>query len=161
MSHAHSHENTVPRPAIVAAGALVVLSLVMTASVRLGLLDQEAVPAVARASAAVQPLEVRELTFADRADGAVIITDDATAQIVAVIDSEAKQGGFIRGVMRGLARDRQMRGIGAKPPFALTLWQDGSLSLRDTATDRTVELGGFGPDNRAAFMGLLAKEGAA
>ena len=74
--------------------------------------------------------------------------------------STTQGGGFIRGVLRGVARDRKMRGIGAQPPFALTLWRDGSLSLTDTATGREVELGGFGADNRAVFVALLEGEGA-
>lgn len=161
MSHTHSHENTVPRPTIIAAGALVVVSLLMTAAVRVGVLEQQAVPPVERAKAAVAPVEIRDLTFADDPDGAVIITDAVVNETVAVIAGDARQSGFIRGVMRGLARDRHMRGIDAQPPFRLTLWQDGSLSLTDLATDRSIELGGFGPDNREAFLGLLeARTGA-
>jgi len=53
-----------------------------------------------------------------------------------------------------------MHGIGSVPPFELTLWQDGSLSLHDTATGRDVELGGFGNDNRVVFMELLDGAGA-
>jgi putative photosynthetic complex assembly protein len=57
--------------------------------------------------------------------------------------------------MRGLARERRQHSIGAAPPFRLTLWRNGMLSLVDTATGRTVELDGFGPTNRAAFARFL------
>ncbi|QYU67324.1 hypothetical protein J4558_20660 [Leptolyngbya sp. 15MV] len=60
-------------------------------------------------------------------------------------------------MLRGLARDRRMRGLDAAPPFVLTLWQDGAISLTDSATGREIDLGGFGPDNRAAFAGLLGE----
>lgn len=159
-SHTHSHENTVPRPALIMAGALVGLSLVLTGAVSLGLLDREAVPGVERAAAAVAPAKSRDLRFADGADGTVRITDAATGELVKLVEQETQSGGFIRGVLRGLARDRKMRGIGAEPPFTLTLWQDGSLSLSDSATGREVELGGFGGDNRAVFVALLEGEGA-
>jgi hypothetical protein len=43
-------------------------------------------------------------------------------------------------------------------PYRLTLWDDYSLSLTDTGTGRTIELGSFGPDNRAAFAALLPPE---
>lgn len=158
MSHSHSHENTVPRPALIAAGVLVVVCLLMTAAVRVGWMDREAVPAVARAENNVSPVQTRQLKFADREDGAVVITDVTTREQVALIESDTPSSGFIRGVLRGLARERRMYDIGSEPPFTLVLWQDGSLSLTDTATERSLELGGFGSDNRAAFMALLNQE---
>lgn len=155
--HAHSHENTVPRPALVMAGGLVALSLVLTAAVQIGWLEREAVPGIERARAAVAPSASRQLRFEDGADGSVRIIDAATGEVVQQVVEDTPSGGFIRGVMRGLARERRMRGIGAAPPFTLTLWQDGSLSLSDSATGREVELGGFGADNRAVFMALLPR----
>ena len=59
------------------------------------------------------------------------------------------------GKMRGMARERHMRGVGMAPPFTLTLWKNGTLSLEDKATGRSIEIGSFGPDNRAAFAALL------
>ena len=41
------------------------------------------------------------------------------------------------------------------PPFTLTLWKNRTLSLEDKSTGRSIELGSFGPDNRAAFAALL------
>lgn len=158
--HAHSHENTVPRPALIMAGALVVLSIALTATVTLGFVDREAVPAVERAKASVAPVSLRELRFDDVANGNVRITDAQSGEEVMLVDQDTQSGGFIRGVIRGLARERRMHGIGAEPPFALTLWQDGSLTLHDSATGRDLELGGFGADNRAIFMGLLDEGGA-
>lgn len=160
MTHAahhpgHSHENTVPRPALFLAGGLVFSALTMTTLVTIGWLDREAVPTLARAAADVEPVQVRHLTFADLADGSVRIADAGNGEEVSLIASDTKGGGFIRGVLRGLARERRMQGIGAAPPFALTLWEDGSLSLTDEATGRIIELGAFGPDNRAAFAALL------
>lgn len=154
-AHAHSHENTVPRPALIMAGGLVALSLVLTGAVSLGILDREAVPGVERAAASVAPAKTRELRFEDAADGSVRITDAASGQLIKLVDEDTQSGGFIRGVLRGLARERRMHGVGSGPPFTLTLWQDGSLSLGDSATGREVELGGFGADNRAVFVALL------
>lgn len=157
-SHSHSNDNTVPRPALAMALGLVAVSLAMTAAVRFGLAEQEAVPAAARAASGVAAERVRQLTFADREDGAVVVRDADTGTVVAVLQGENDGGGFVRGVLRGMARDRTMRGVGQEPPFTLTLWRDGSLSLADAATGRTVELGGFGPDNRAAFLRFVAAE---
>lgn len=158
-SHGHSHENTVPRPALFLSGGLVFASLVMTALVTTGVLEREAVPSVERAEANVSPVTGRRLTFADLSDGSVRISDADSGSELALIVTETKGGGFVRGVMRGLARERRMQGIGAAPPFALTLWEDGSLSLKDEATGRMIELGAFGPDNRATFIALLPEGG--
>jgi hypothetical protein len=65
------------------------------------------------------------------------------------------EGGFIRGVMRGLARDRISRHIGAEPPFRLALSADGQLTLFDTATGRLIDLESFGQGNRDSFFDLL------
>lgn len=157
MSLVHDHANTVPRPALAMAGGLVAFSLLLAASVQLGWAPRAAVPSIERSGAHVALVDSRLLSFHDQADGSVRIVDASSGADVLTVVGENDGGGFIRGVLRGLARDRRMRGIGAGPPFELSLWRDGGLSLTDRATGRTVELGGFGPDNRAAFAKLLAK----
>ena len=154
-SHGHSHENTVPRAALISACALVVLSLILTSAVSLGFLEREAIPQLEREKARVQAIASRDIRFDDREDGAVLISDAHDGSSIAVIATETEGGGFIRGVMRGLARERRMHGIDSEPHFVLTAWADGSLSLRDTATGRMIELGAFGADNRATFAKLL------
>lgn len=95
----------------------------------------------------------RDLHFADRADGAVVVTEAATNSPVMVL--EPGQDGFVRGTMRGLARDRKGRDIGSEAPFRLTSWNDGYLTLEDRATGRTLELIGFGATNAHAFARFL------
>ena len=142
-----------PRGTLAMAGALVGFALVATATVRVAGIPAAASPPAFRAQAGITAIASRDLRFRDRADGAVVI-EDARGGIASVIEP-GQQTGFVRGVMRGLARDRHARGIGAAPPFTLTLWRDGELSLTDRATGRQVELTAFGAANRAAFAGLL------
>ena len=99
--------------------------------------------------------EAREwvLRFADGAKGTVVVTDALTGDTVHVFGEQGS--GFIRGVLRGMGRDRHMRSIPMDAPYELNHWTDGSLSLTDTATNRVVELGAFGPTNRGTFEGLL------
>jgi putative photosynthetic complex assembly protein len=94
----------------------------------------------------------RELRFADRTDGAVVITDAQTGQTVDVLTGEQ---GFIRATMRGLARARHSEGIGAAAPFRLAAWTDGRLTLDDATTGRHLELQAFGSLNVASFARLL------
>ena len=150
----HKHEDMLPRGALITACALVLFSLAVTTIVRVGNIAPSASPEALRAARHVTPVASRTLRFSDRADGAVVITDVKDGGVAGMVAPGSKSG-FIRGVMRGLARDRHMRGIGDQPPFVLTLWKDGELSLVDTATGRDLEVSAFGGTNRADFAALL------
>ncbi len=150
----HSHEQTLPRGALVLATSLVLFSLAATSAVRIAHLPPSASPVLLRQQEGVVPARTRDLRFSDRPDGSVLIEDVSTGGTASVIQPGSNSG-FIRGVMRGLARERRMHGVGEPPPFRLTLWHDGELSLTDSATGRTIELGAFGATNRAAFAALL------
>ena len=95
----------------------------------------------------------RDLRFGDRADGAVVITQWPDGSVVAVLPPGTN--GFARGVMRGMARERHRREIDSGPPFRLTHWSDGRLSLEDPSTGRRIELDAFGPTNTAVFARLM------
>jgi putative photosynthetic complex assembly protein len=102
-------------------------------------------------------LESRELRFEDREDGAVVVLD-LQGREVGVLDPGTH--GFVRGVMRGMARERRSREVGTEPPYRLAYWSDGRLTLDDPATGRWIELAAFGPDNTGAFARLLASAAA-
>ena len=146
-----------PRGALIAAAGLVGFALLATAAVRLGVLAPTPSAAAVRVETQVKPVASRDLQFFDRADGAVVI-QDVNGETVRIIEAGTKDG-FVRGVMRGLARERHMNDVGESPPFRLTRWADGSLSLTDTATGRIIELGSFGPTNRQTFDTLLPESG--
>lgn len=152
---AHSHENTVPKGALLSAAALVACALIAVASVRLGLVAPAADPVRARAEAQATIVQSRDFIFADAFDGGVTVRDATTGRESVAVPAGSKTG-FIRGVMRGLARDRHLRGIAKDAPFRLTRWSNGNLTLSDPATGRPpIELGSFGETNRAAFAALL------
>lgn len=152
---AHSHGDMLPRGTLVIAGALVAFALTTTAAMRIAHVPPAASPAAMREANHVDAVASRNLRFIDRADGAVVI-EDVRGSTASVIEP-GQQTGFIRGVMRGLARERRMRGLGNQPPFKLTLWRDGELSLTDSVTGRSIEMTAFGSSNRASFMALLPK----
>lgn len=154
-AHPPQHLHTVPRGAILAASLFVLSTIAMTGAVQAGLIASPPEASEARAAAGTPAIADRLLLFADMPDGTVRISNAATGAPVATLVRE--DGGFIRGVMRGLARERRMHGVGAAAPFRLTLWDDGALSLTDPETGRIVELNGFGPSNRGAFLRLLGR----
>jgi putative photosynthetic complex assembly protein len=152
----HTHHDLLPRGMLILAGALVLFVFTITATMRLARVPASASPVALRAARHMTPLASRNLRFTDRGDGSVLIQDADNGDTASVI-KPGQQTGFIRGVMRGLARERRMRGIGARPPFNLSLWRDGELSLTDSVTGRSIELTAFGLSNRAAFLALLPK----
>ena len=134
-----------PRGALVGAGGLVALALAMAISGRLNGPEKsvEPTPAVMQ----------RDLSFDDRADGTLAVTDTDSHALVSVIGHG--QDNFVRATMRGLAQQRIRDGLGPQMPFRLTRWADGRLTLLDPDTRRSVELEAFGETNETAFARLL------
>jgi len=140
----------IPRGLLLGAGVLVVSSILMAGVARLTGYR----PAEAPASTVV---DSQDLRFADRADGAVLIYDANDGELAYTIAPGTN--GFVRGVLRGLVRDRRAENIGAAPPFRLTRWANGRLSLDDPSTGRHVDLEVFGQTNAAAFADILLASG--
>jgi putative photosynthetic complex assembly protein len=138
-----------PRGALMAAGALVGFSLLVTTVVRLERLHAPPAPVAAEPAPARSVL----LRFVDEPNGAVNVLDGEGGRVIAVLAPDTN--GFIRGVMRGLAHDRTRRKIGAGPPFRLSQWSNGRLAISDPATGRVIDLDAFGGGNKDAFVQLL------
>jgi putative photosynthetic complex assembly protein len=145
-------DKEMPKAAVLAAAALVGFTLLAAAGARFTGHGTTQTP-TARA------VEVRDLRFEDRADGAVAVYESASGVPVAVF--EPGTNGFLRSVMRGMARERRRQDVGAEPPFRLTRWSDGRLSLDDAATGRHIDLEAFGPDNSVVFARLMLADSGA
>jgi putative photosynthetic complex assembly protein len=152
-THQKSHgSDKVPRPAILAAGAVIAATILLVLAVRTGNLNSFSVPTTTKMTSL-------SFTVEDGADGQVMLRNGSNGTLVAEIATG--QENFIRGVLRGFARERRLNNVGAKPAFELTRWSDDRLTIRDTATGRLIDLGGFGIDNASAFARLLRRtEGA-
>ncbi|MDQ0315456.1 photosynthetic complex assembly protein PuhC [Amorphus orientalis] len=135
-----------PRGPLIAAGVLIAVSVAVIGSSRLTGVGRTEMPAT-------QVMASIDLRFEDRSDGAVQVTAADDGRVVQVYPPGTN--GFVRGVMRGLARERRLSGIGAAPPFRLILNTDGRLTLEDTATSRDIALDAFGPTNAQAFASIL------
>lgn len=98
-------------------------------------------------------LEVREYRFEDRPDGGIAILEPGGRLAETVAPGE---NGFLRGTMRGLARERKRSGLGPEIPFQLVSYADGRFTLEDPATGRSIDLRSFGATNAAVFVRLMA-----
>lgn len=140
----------IPRAPLLGIFALVAFALVATLGSRLSGVGTLYSPEPT-------PVESRTLHFKDRQDGAVVVLDAGdgadAGQPVAVLAPGTN--GFIRGTLRGLARERRMNSIGTEPPFVLTRSSDGRVTLQDPSTGQQIDLDAFGPTNAGAFAKLL------
>jgi putative photosynthetic complex assembly protein len=147
-------QSPVSRTGLIAAISLVFIALGLTTASRVSQILKPA-PLDAPATA---PASSIELVFLDEPDGSVQVRRSDDRSLVQVI--KPTTGGFVRGVMRGFARDRMVRGVSASPPFLLAVSKTGQLTMTDLATGRVTVLEAFGSTNRAAFASMLpAQEG--
>ena len=132
-------------------GAMALIAVALTLALFGRLTDIGTVRVVTSA-----PLEIRDLSFHDMADGSIAVRDARVGGLVALV--APGEGGFVRGTMRGLGRERTRRAIPLDAAFRLIAWEGGALTLTDTATGQRVFLNAFGPDNVDSFMTFLKAE---
>lgn len=92
------------------------------------------------------------LHFRDLPNGSVGVISADNGQMIAQIEGQA---GFVRGILRALARDRRIRQISSDDAFELVSRSDGRLTLIDLATKNRIDLESFGKDNAAEFAAFL------
>ena len=142
----HRRDRRFPLGTLIGAGCLVAFALSAVCFARQSGIGTTHAPEA-------KPLQSRELRFIDRDDGAVVVDDTRSDQTIAVLMPGTN--GFVRGVMRSFARERRRENDSPEPPFLLTLWSDGRLTIEDSATHERVELISFGPTNLAAFAQFM------
>jgi len=150
MSHAAQlPSNGIPRGILMGAGALVVFALAITLFGRTSGVGDVHMPAAT-------PYQVLHLKFFDGADGSVAIRNAGDGGLIYMIPPGTN--GFTRSALRGFARERRRDGVDEAPPFTLTRWTNGTLSLQDEATGRRIDLDAFGPTQAEAFARLFSAQ---
>jgi len=141
----------IPKPALIGAGLVVGFALLAVIG------GQQFDVGVVKNPEAAVAME-RSLRFEDRENGALLVFEAPDDKLVFTIEPGTNSG-FVRGVLRGFARERHRSGVGIEPPFLLSALTDGRLFLEDPETGRRVPLDGFGQTNAAAFARLLVVDG--
>lgn len=138
----------VPRAALVVAACVMVLTGVFawTAS-------RTDVGAFRQAPPNGEPLAERSIVFGEEDDGALVIRDADSGETVQRIAPGA--GGFVRGVLRPLARERSRRDIDVLDPYRLARWEGGRVTLSDPGTGLLLELHAFGRTSVGDFAELV------
>lgn len=135
-----------PRGALIGACALVIASLLLVIVARLTHYQPDR-PAP---STVVTQVDLR---FIEESGNAIAVYADSDGRLVKTLAPGTDN--FIRGVLRGLTRERRADHVGPEQPFRLTRWADGRLSLDDPSTGRHIDLEVFGPTNSGAFADIL------
>jgi putative photosynthetic complex assembly protein len=135
-----------PKQVLLAAAALIALTLVGATTARLTGIGKTPMPVVS-------PVQSLSLRFDDQQNGSVLVRRASDRAVIYTIAPETN--GFMRATLRGLAQERRRSGIDDTTPFLLTRWSDGGMSLDDPTTGRDVALEAFGETNAGAFARLF------
>jgi putative photosynthetic complex assembly protein len=142
---AAARSELIPRRALLVAGGVLAALLVTVGALRWS-----------GYQAASQPdagtVAQRSLYFRDLPDKGIAVVDAASG---AVLDTLHGEQGFVRGTLRGLVRERKLRGLVADVPLQLIARADGRLTLLDPLTAQRIDLESFGPTNAAVFARWL------
>jgi len=152
--HDHSHEVKIPLSVLIGIAALLACTLAAVAFFRYSGMEP-----IAQVPKPEQVIEMRQLRFTDSANGTVEVlelVEGGPDQLVHII--EPGEGGFIRGVLRSLARARRANGLGNEHPFVLIELANGTLLLEDPMTDQRIYLQAFGPASIESFKNLLSSK---
>jgi putative photosynthetic complex assembly protein len=150
MTDTPSKTEMIHRRGVRAAVALVLFSLAVTVTVVLTGTGERYTPQTA-------PASIAQLLFEDHEEGVVKVIDADTNRVL--VEYAATEGVFVRGIMRTVARQRRIRGLGEgrDVPVELARMEDGQLWLTDPMTEVRFFLGAFGSDNVALFDDILAR----
>ncbi len=147
MAHEQYPPDPMPKSLLLGALALMVVTFASAVYSTIGKVND---------STALRPAEQarQELRFVDNPDGSITVLDGTARETISKINPETN--GFLRVVMRGLARERRLAGLGDAEPFLLyRATADQRLILEDPATGKIVGLDAFGPSNAGVFAALL------
>ena len=133
--------------ALIAVGGLAALILFVADFVDSGKLTREI---------DAQAVITKQLRFEDRSDGSIAVISATDGRVVKVIEGEA---GFVRGILRAMARERRIKEVNQAIPFEFIARADGRLTLLDPATGNRIDLESFGKDNVIEFAVLLKPQG--
>lgn len=142
-------KDLIPPVAIKAVGLLLLLVVALATVARITGVGTVQTP-VGEGEGARTLVAERLISFEfERVDGPLVLVDALTGETLATFD--AAGGGFIRGAIRPLNRERVRGGGAPDAPYRLVRWSDGAFLLEDPLAGTVVDLRAFGPTNAGAF----------
>ncbi|QIK38792.1 phosphonoacetaldehyde hydrolase [Caldichromatium japonicum] len=136
-----------PKGVLIALSALVILTILGVGVARLTGYKFEQAPILPE-------VESRDIRFVEQADGSMEVRDVATGELIQTLPPG--QEGFVRGVLRALARQRKGYHTDLSQPFHLARRANGMLTLEDPVTGILLDLRAYGVDNEGAFAAFMS-----
>lgn len=99
------------------------------------------------------PVALLEVVFHETPEGTVEVRRGDGGEVLHRLPPG--EGGFMRGVLRPLRRERMRAGVSDDTPYRLARWPDGRLTLSDPGAGLVLELAAYGESSVAAFAALL------
>ena len=150
-----------PFPAAALYGAM---ALVLTTTIGVGVIQSEkriTDSASAVAITGATAVETRALRFVDQRDGVSVYGGHVRvfdADTGAELPQLRERDGFVRAVLNSLAYERIKRDVNAPPVFDLVRWSDKKITIADRATGARINIGDFGPGNKAVWLRFFRQE---
>lgn len=105
------------------------------------------------------PVRALDIRFEEDAESTIRVVDGASGAVLRTLPPG--EGGFMRGVLRPLRRERMRLEVSYEEPYRLARWSDGRLTLSDPGADLVLDIAAFGATSVAAFAMLLDEHGSA
>ncbi len=148
--HHHHHQQMVPRGAIIGAGILIATTIII---VGFNQYQKSVSPPDPGMFAEVSAVDERMVRFPVNAQGeAIAVVDAETGERIAVLEPS---DGFVKTVLMSMSFNRRRDGYEGDPVFRLVRWEDARISIQDVETGVVINLGAFGPANKAVFERFL------
>lgn len=138
------------RGTTLALGVLLPLAIFLGVVLRPGL--DASPPGPSAAAEAPAPAQ-RSVRFLSAEDGTIRIEDASSGTPLRTLPPG--DGGFLRGALRPLERERMRHGASHDSPYLLIRDSDGRLILLDPTSDLELDVAAFGRTNSEHFAALL------
>jgi len=141
------HDRPFPRGLLIAVASMIGFTILVVGAARLTGFDPSQAPVTPEVAA-------RDLRFVELEPGDIEVYDATTGILLETLPQG--EDGFIRGLLRTLARERRMHGVDPDGPYRLSFRENGHFTLEDQTTDFFIELRAFGATNEASVARFLS-----
>lgn len=141
-----AYHHYIPRQILLAAGGMMLLTVVLVGLHRYGGWEETRVPDAPIA-------EQRAILFEERDNGMLAVLSAEDGSVLDLAGPAEK--GFLRVTLSAMNHGRRVNGVAQNEPFLVRRRTDNSLSLYDPATDQSIDLRAFGPQNTRAYINFL------
>lgn len=133
------------------------IAAVLAAAVILAYAGRQDALTVQDTSAEALPVRGLDIQFQEDDGSTIRVLSEVDGTVLRTLPPG--EGGFMRGVLRPLRRERMRMEVPYDEPYRLQRWSDGRLTLSDPGADLVLDIAAFGATSVEAFASLLDEYG--